>query len=179
MKYIAHVEDETFTIEIAQDGQVLVDGRPVSVDLQSVDDPFLYSLILDNVSYEAYVEAQEEGRQVLLRGQEFLVNVREAWTHGLEPGREGWGPPTAEMVIRAPLPGMVLASPVTAGQEVSAGDLLVVLETMKMENDLRAPRAGTVQKVHVAPGEAVAADQPLVLLRTEGPAGEHEERDDG
>ncbi|MGQ9567248.1 MAG: acetyl-CoA carboxylase biotin carboxyl carrier protein subunit [Anaerolineae bacterium] len=164
MKYIAKVGGATFTMEVTPDGQVLVDGQPVSVDLQPVEEPYLYSLLLDHVSYEAYVERQAEGWRVLLRGQEHMVDVREEWTHGLEGGSEGWGPPTGPAVVRAPLPGMVLQVPVEEGQKVVAGDLLVLLETMKMETELRAPRAGTVRKVHVAQGQAVAGDQPLVEI---------------
>jgi len=164
VKYMARVDDVEFEVEIAHDGQVYVDGAPLAVDLQVVDEPFLYSLLLDHVSYEAYVEERESGYQVLLRGQEYQVGVREEWTHGLAGSQKGWGPPTEEDVIRAPLPGLVLAVAVDEGQEVAAGDLLAVLETMKMDNELRAPRAGTVKKVHVEPGDAVAGDQPLVVV---------------
>lgn len=164
MKYLARVGDETFSVEVAPDGQVLVDGQPVSVDLQPVEEPYLYSLLLDHVSYEAYVEKRGDGWQILLRGQQHEVTVREEWTHGLEGSPEGWGPPTGPAVVRAPLPGQVLHLLVKEGQEVAAGDLLLLLETMKMETELRAPRAGTVRKVHVVQGQAVAGDQPLVEI---------------
>jgi biotin carboxyl carrier protein len=164
MKYTAKVGDAAFTVEIAPDGQVLVDGKPVQVDLQPVEEPYLYSLLLDHVSYEAYVERRGEEWRVLLRGQEHAVDVREEWTHGLEGSPEGWGPPTGPAVVRAPLPGLVLQVLAQEGQEVVAGDLLVLLETMKMETELRAPRAGTVRRVHVAQGQAVAGDQPLVEI---------------
>lgn len=164
MKYIARVGEATFTVEVAPDGQVLVDGHPISVDLQPVEEPYLYSLLLDHVSYEAFVEQQDEGWRVLLRSQEHLVDVREEWTHGLEGSPEGWGPPTGPAVVRAPLPGLVLQVLAEEGQKVVAGDLLVLLETMKMETELRAPRAGTVRKVHVAQGQAVANNQPLVEI---------------
>lgn len=164
MKYLAKVGDTTFTVEIAPDGQVLVDGKPVAVDLQPVEEPHLHSLLLDHVSYEAYVERRGEEWRVLLRGQEHAVDVREEWTHGLEGSPEGWGPPTGPAVVRAPLPGLVLRVLTQEGQEVVAGDLLLLLETMKMETELRAPRAGTVRKVHVAQGQAVTGDQPLVEI---------------
>ncbi|MGC8837286.1 MAG: acetyl-CoA carboxylase biotin carboxyl carrier protein subunit [Anaerolineae bacterium] len=164
MKYIAKVGDTTFTVEIAPDGQVLVDGKPVSVDLQPVEEPYLYSLLLDHVSYEAYAERRGEVWRILLRGQEHAVDVREEWTHGLEGSPEGWGPPTGPAVVRAPLPGLVLQVLAQEGQEVVAGDLLLLLETMKMETELRAPRAGTVRRVYVAQGQSVAGDQPLVEI---------------
>ncbi|MBC7222774.1 MAG: hypothetical protein H5T59_00605, partial [Anaerolineae bacterium] len=117
MKYVARVGDATFSVEIAPDGQVLVDGQPVSVDLQPVEEPYLYSLLLDHVSYEAYVEKRDDEWQILLRGQQCGVTVREEWTHGLEGSPEGWGPPTERMVLRSPLPGLVLQVLAEEGQQ--------------------------------------------------------------
>lgn len=74
----------------------------------------------------------------------------------------GGGPRPCE--VRAQLPGVVSELRVRPGQRVAAGDVLLVLEAMKMDNDVMAPVAGTVRAVHVAPGEQVAAEQVLVVL---------------
>lgn len=66
--------------------------------------------------------------------------------------------------IKAPLSGTVARILVEAGQEISAGDVLVVLEAMKMETEIKAPSAGTVSAVLVAPGDAVQGGQPLIRL---------------
>ncbi|UWZ85806.1 acetyl-CoA carboxylase biotin carboxyl carrier protein subunit [Occallatibacter riparius] len=67
-------------------------------------------------------------------------------------------------IRRSPVTGLVIRVPVAPGQSVEAGELLLVLEAMKMETQVTAPRAGTVQKVHVEPGNSVKVGQVLVEL---------------
>lgn len=68
----------------------------------------------------------------------------------------------ASLEIVAPMPGLVLSVRVEAGTEVEPGDPLLVLEAMKMENELRAERAGRIKAVRVAPGDAVSKQQVLI-----------------
>jgi biotin carboxyl carrier protein len=77
----------------------------------------------------------------------------------------GGGDGGAAVTVRAPIPGRVVKVLVKGGDAVKAGQTLVVLEAMKMENELRAPRAGTVTEVRAAEGTAVEAGQELVQLR--------------
>ncbi len=74
----------------------------------------------------------------------------------------GEAPPA---IVRSPIPGRVVKVMVKVSDQVTAGQTLVVLEAMKMENELRAPRAGTVHEVRCAEGTAVEAGQDLVTLR--------------
>src|SRR5205809_97683 len=73
--------------------------------------------------------------------------------------------------VRAPMPGVVVRIEVVEGQQVDAGAGLVVVEAMKMENELRAPRSGMVQTVHVAVGQAVEKGASLVTLASPEPSG--------
>jgi pyruvate carboxylase subunit B len=77
-------------------------------------------------------------------------------------GRKPGGP--AGGVVRAPMPGLVVRVEVAEGQRIAAGAALVVVEAMKMENELRATRPGVVAKVHVAAGTAVEKGAPLVTF---------------
>src|SRR2546421_744162 len=91
-------------------------------------------------------------------------------------GRGGGGPErrrsrAGPAVVRAPMPGLVVRVEVADGQRVEAGAGLVVVEAMKMENELRAPRAGVVQTVHVAVGQAVEKGMPLVTVASPEPSG--------
>ena len=75
-------------------------------------------------------------------------------------GKEASGP--APLI--APMPGMIVMVMVSAGQEVTAGQALLVLESMKMENQIKAPRAGTVEHIQVSAGERVEQNRPLLTL---------------
>jgi biotin carboxyl carrier protein len=67
-------------------------------------------------------------------------------------------------IVKAPLPGLVSTLRVTAGQRVEAGQVLCILEAMKMENEITAPRAGVVEALHVTAGTTVSAGDPILTL---------------
>jgi biotin carboxyl carrier protein len=79
--------------------------------------------------------------------------------------------PTGGGSVVAPMPGLVVRVEVVAGQQVEAGTGLVVVEAMKMENELRAARAGVVETVHVTVGQAVEKGTALVTLKSAEPSG--------
>jgi len=165
MRYVATVEGKSFVVEINRQGELLLDGRPYAVDLKGIDRLSLYSLLLDNASYEVLVEEREGKYYVLLRGELYEVVVEEELAHRLARIRRGWAPPGGEIAIRAPMPGLVIEVPVTEGQPVQENDVLVILESMKMENELRAPKDGVVQGIRVTPGQSVERDQILVTIK--------------
>ncbi|HEV3032568.1 MAG TPA: biotin/lipoyl-containing protein, partial [Polyangia bacterium] len=68
--------------------------------------------------------------------------------------------------VRSPMPGRVVKILVRAGERIAAGHAVVVVEAMKMENELRAPRAGTILEIRCAEGEAVEAGQDLIVVET-------------
>ena len=77
---------------------------------------------------------------------------------------KGFAPPKGEIAINAPMPGLIVSIPVEEGQAVKSGQTVVVLESMKMENELKAPRDGTVSSLKVAPRQAVEQNQVLLIL---------------
>jgi biotin carboxyl carrier protein len=166
MKYEVTVEGETFLIEI-EDEKVLVNDQAHTVDMQSIDDLTLYSLLVDNASYEAFIDEEEGQFQVLLQtGEMYNVQVkggRPRSTIVKEPFRI----PGVETVVKAPMPGLVVDVLVTEGEQITAGEVLVILESMKMENELRAEWDGTVQSIHVLPGDVAGQDQALITVQWE------------
>lgn len=83
------------------------------------------------------------------------------------PGTTGAGSPVAlGEPIRAPMPGKVLEVFVTDGDPVNAGEAVIILEAMKMQNEIRAPRKGVIGKVHCASGESVSANDMLMEFRS-------------
>lgn len=164
MKYIVSLDGKSYEVEVRSDSEIVLDGEVLQVDFRSMADQPVYSMLLGNDSFEAYVSGTDASLQVMLRGQLYEVEVEDErqrrlrQASGFEPKASG------EVHLRAPMPGMIVAVPVEAGQAVERGQNLVILESMKMQNELRAPREGTVQQVRVAAGDRVEQNQVLITL---------------
>ena len=164
MKYATTVGDQTYIIEINRDGEIVVDGERYAADLQSIDGLGTFSLILNSASHEALVEEREGLIGVLLRGQFYPVMVEDERARRLAESSRGFGAPSGEVAIKSPMPGLIVAVKVSPGQDVKQGETLVILESMKMENELKASRDGKVGAVRVAPRQAVEHGQTLVTI---------------
>lgn len=125
-----------------------------------------YKVTLNNRTYEVEVEA----------GQAMLVDEYEAYapTPAAAPAPVVAAPAAASVsaapalaageVVKSPMPGNILKINVTVGQKVNEGDTLLVLEAMKMENEIAAPKAGTVAQIIVSKGAVVETGAPLVVI---------------
>jgi acetyl/propionyl-CoA carboxylase alpha subunit len=166
MKYATTLNGKTYIIEINDDRRVIVDGVEYAVDFESVSGQPVYTLLLDGRSYEAYVyEGQDIGAwEVLLRGDLYAVLVEDEREKRLRAAAGSAVAASGDFSLRAPMPGLVVEVPVAEGQAVSAGDILVVLESMKMQNELKSPRAGVIARVRVRAGETVEQGQVMVTL---------------
>ncbi|TFH36344.1 MAG: biotin/lipoyl-binding protein [Anaerolineales bacterium] len=164
MKYVATIGDRSYEIEILSEGEILVDGEQLTADFQSVADQPIYSLLLDNQSYEASIHITDQAIQVLLRGQLIDVHVEDERQRRLRQSTGGQVIQSGDIHLKAPMPGMVVAIPVEEGQVVASGDNVVILESMKMQNELKAPRAGVISRLRVKPGDNVTQNQILLIL---------------
>lgn len=164
MKYATTVGDQTYIIEINRDGEIVCDGEVYAADLQSIDELGTYSLLLDSASHEALVEIRNDEIGVLLRGRFYPIRVQDERARRLAESTRGLGAPTGEVAIKSPMPGMIVAVRVSPGQDVVKGDTLVILESMKMENELKAPRDGKVLSVRAEARQAVEQGQTLITL---------------
>ncbi|MBI3763191.1 MAG: biotin attachment protein [Chloroflexi bacterium] len=164
MKYATTLNDKTYIIEINDDRHIVVDGVEYAIDFASLAGQSLYSLLLDNESYESFVEEREEAWQVLLRGVLYEVRVADEREERLRKASGGLAVSGGEFSLKAPMPGLVVAVPVAEGQTVVKGDNLIILESMKMQNELKAPRDGTVSRVRVKAGDSVEHNQVLATM---------------
>jgi len=173
MKYATTVGDKTYTIEINDDHHLVIDSgegqppRTYTFDLGSASGQTLYSLLIDNQSFEAFVNAVEDSAdevQVLLRGHLYDVKVVDERAARLAKSAGGAAAVTGDFNLKAPMPGIVVAVPVNEGQEIKKGDILVILESMKMQNELKSPRDGRVARVKTKPGDNVEQNQALVTV---------------
>lgn len=164
MKYITTVENKEYVVEIVDEYHVTVDGKTYAVDFESVAGQPVFSLIADGKSHEAYVAAGEDHWQVLLRGHLFPVTVEDEREKRLRSAAGGGVAETGEFNLKAPMPGLVVAVPVSEGQDVKKGQVLLILESMKMQNELKSPRDGKVHRIKVKAGESVEQKQTLLSL---------------
>ena len=155
MKYIASIDDKDFAVEIEGEDQILLEGQPVNVDLEGIDGRSLFSLILDDVSHEIFVERRERRYFVTIAGDRYEVQVEDARLKELRELAGAKHEEAGEIQITAPMPGLVVDVIVKKDQHISAGDGVVILEAMKMENEIRTPGAGIVENVRVSPGQTV------------------------
>jgi len=164
MKYITNVEGKQFLIEIIDEKHVSVDGKVYEVDFESVSGQPVYSLIVDGRSHESYIYQGEENWQVLLRGRLYPVTVEDEREKRLRAAAGGGVAETGEFHLRAPMPGLVVAVHVTEGQQIKKGQVILILESMKMQNELKAPRDGTIGRIRIKAGETVEQRQTLLSV---------------
>ena len=164
MKYITTIDDKQFVVEIIDEKHVSVDGKVYEIDFESVAGQPVYSLIVDGRSHESYIYQGDDNWQVLMRGRLYPVQVEDEREKRLRAAAGGGIAETGEYHLRAPMPGLVVAIPVSEGQPVKRGEVILILESMKMQNELKAPRDGTIGRLRVRPGETVEQKQTLLSL---------------
>ena len=124
--------------------------------------PNTYSIIVKGHAFEAIVIPSAEGLLIRCGRREFLASISDprAWRrrHGALFGAEG------QQQVMAPMPGKVIRILVSEGESVEADQGLMVVEAMKMQNEIRASRSGTVERIFVREGQPVAAGEPLAAI---------------
>lgn len=163
-QYRALVGDRTFDITVA-DGHLVVDGEKKSYTFEVLREGYV-SLIVDGRSVPVSVEpVGEDQLEVTIDGQRTTVRVKDE--RDLLLDEFGLGEDAAAGgEVRAPMPGLVLDVLVKEGDEVTAGQGLLVLEAMKMENELKAPSGGVVTTIHASNGDAVDKDALLIEIES-------------
>jgi len=161
---VTTIDHKEYPLEIIDEHHVLMGLKLLEVDFEAVSGQPVFSLLVDGKSYEAYVYPEEDHWQVLMMGRLYPVRVEDERENRLRSTAGGSAGESAEFAMKAPMPGMVIAVPVAEGQQVEKGQVLVVLESMKMQNELKSPRPGTVQRIRVKPGEGVEQRQTLLSV---------------
>lgn len=164
MKYTVLIGENTYEVSPEANQNVEINGEPHRVDFRSIDNSALYSILIDNRSWQALVEREGDEYRISIDGEMYVVNVQDERTRKIQKALTKVAAASGEFTLKAPMPGMVRGVPVQVGQEVQQGQGLVILEAMKMENELRSPRAGNIKQVNVKPGDAVNLGQALVII---------------
>jgi biotin carboxyl carrier protein len=166
MAFIARLGEKTYTVEIEEVGKslyrVAVDGSEFVVDGKKTG-LTNYSLICDNRSFEVDVDITEDEYRVLVDGRSYhihLLDERRMRVGGLQAGIQLEG----RQNVSVPMPGKVIAVLVSEGDKVERGQGMVIVEAMKMENEVRCPIDGEVKEVRVKPGDALEAGAVLAVV---------------
>jgi biotin carboxyl carrier protein len=139
-----------------------VDGREIPVDTQRVSGDTV-ALLIGGKMHLVHLVQGESRILAAIGGSRFTLEEPDT--------RRASGGPREEMntpaggTVKAPMPGQVIKINVTPGDNVEAGQGLVVVEAMKMEHEMRSPTKAIVEQVYVVVGQQVDAFQPLVELR--------------
>lgn len=164
MKLEIQIGGRARQVEIARQGTALhcsIDGRALEADAVELA-PGVYSILLGGRSFEVRVAPTHEGLRVHAAGEEFTAHVADprSWRgkHGHAVEAEG------RQQIVAPMPGKIVRLLVKAGDRVEAAQGLLVVEAMKMQNEIRTPKTGTVERLLVAEGQAVIAGEILAIV---------------
>ncbi len=166
MKYLVTVDGCPFEIEVEHDRLVRVNGRPLYIELEKLGGVPVYALALEDTGYVVFVEEQQGEYRVEVQGRVYPVRVQNQRPLLSSPKIKCTDEGADCTVIRAPLAGHLVAVPVVAGDRVEAGQVVAVVESMKMQMELRSGRAGTVDTVHRLPGQDVGQGEELVTVGT-------------
>jgi biotin carboxyl carrier protein len=169
MKFDVHLQGaggaKKRAVELEKDGsayRVKLDGKPVNADVMPVA-PNTISVLLDGQAFEVHVTPSLDGTIKLQSGpHEFTAELQDprAW----QGRRHGAAEVEGRQHIVAPMPGKVIRLLVKAGDEVEAGQGLVVMEAMKMQNEIRSPKTGRVERLQIKEGQNVNAGDVLCVV---------------
>jgi pyruvate carboxylase subunit B len=165
MKYIVEVAGRRLTVEL--DGtRALVDGEPLDAALETIEGTPVRLLRVGDTVHRVVARrgARRGGYAIALDGWQLAAEALDERTRAIRDLSAASAAASGPAPLVAPMPGLVVRVLVEAGAEVQAGQGLVVVEAMKMENELRAATAGRVTAVHAVTGTAVEKGALLVEL---------------
>ncbi len=160
MIYEVTIAERTYRVELARTGEqwnCKLDGREFPLDVVCQDG--VLSLLWDGKSYEVKQESVGTEANVVVGHERFSASVRDP--RSFRSRRRAGAAEHGVRKITAPMPGKVVRLLAGVGAQVEAGQSVIVIEAMKMQNELKAPKTGVVKKINVAEGAAVEAGQSL------------------
>ena len=161
MIYEVTIAEKVYRVELVrteQEWKCKLDGRDLPLDVVSAQDGML-SLLLQGKSYEVKQETVGAESNVVVGQERFSASVRDP--RSFRSRRRSGASEQGVMKIKAPMPGKVVRILAPVGSQVEMGQSVLVIEAMKMQNELKAPKTGVVKKINVEEGAAVDAGQAL------------------
>jgi pyruvate carboxylase subunit B len=163
MLYHVTIAGRTLAVDIA-DGAITIDGTTVSdAELISLSTAGVHHMIADGASHPIAARSTAPGLwEMHIDGRRLNAEVVDERTRAIRAMTRAAAGPTGPKPVKAPMPGLVVRIEVAPGDAVRAGQGVLIMEAMKMENELKADAAGIVSRIHVAPGQAVEKGAVLI-----------------
>ena len=164
MKLKAIIDEQEHELNVTIDGgrvHAEIDGRVYDLELREPE-PGSYMFLRDAEVHECRVDKTHDGFEVSLHGRNHAVTIVDP--KRLRSGQDTHGHHHGLAEITAPMPGKVVRVQIEAGATVEKGSGIVVVEAMKMQNEMKSPRAGVVVSIKVKPGDTVNAGDVLAVV---------------
>ncbi len=164
MKLDVEIDGKKHRVELVQTRDLsrwFADGHPLDADAKEVS-PGVYSILLQGESFEVRIDTRGGELRASMQGREYKLSIHDPreW----KKNRAGAAEAEGRQQVRAPMPGKVVRILVSMGSQVQAGQGLMVIEAMKMQNEIRAPKSGTVERLSVIEGQTVNAGEVVAVV---------------
>jgi biotin carboxyl carrier protein len=163
MAYIVKIDDKEFKIDIAREGNrfnILLNNQELPAEVISGSHSAQFTLIVNKKLYNIVFNSD---KQISVNGEEYTAEIYDEQVHKLIKAR-----PEAshkkEIEITVPMPGLVIDIEVKEDDQITTGQGLIVVEAMKMQNEIKAPRDGIVKKIFVKKGQTVNSRDKLLII---------------
>jgi biotin carboxyl carrier protein len=165
LKFDVELEGKLRRVELAHAGEIArwtIDGRVIEADAVAISSG-VYSILIDGKSFEVRVEPRGDGGlRVTTGGREFAATLRDPrqWKRYRGAGIAAEG----RQQVTAPMPGKIVRVLARTGDSVDAGQGILVVEAMKMQNEIRSPKSGTLERLLVVEGQTVNAGEVVATV---------------
>jgi len=160
---ISNIGDKQFKWSFLEDGSISLDGTRIQADLQKIS-PGRFSLLLNGKSFHTIITRNDFIYTVLINGRNYKIGIKTSTKKVSNFSANATKKNHSNIEVRSPMPGMVVRCEVSEGTIVAAGDGVLILEAMKMENEIRATRNGTVKKILVRGRQVVDKGELLLII---------------
>jgi len=164
MKITITIQGTQRTVELTHPGgkpRWQIDGQSFEADAFEIS-PGIYSVLVDGNSIEVRIEGHSSQLQVVANGKEYLASIENP--RALKKNRAGAAQIEGRQNVPAPMAGKIVRTLVKAGDEVQSGQGLLIVEAMKMQNEIRSPKSGKIERVTVIEGQTVSPGDIVVVV---------------
>ena len=159
----AVIDGKKYKWTFDSDGSALLNDRPHQTEVLKASSGW-YTVLIDGKIYRGLISRNNFSYSVLINGKRYNLEIESSSKNSLNFENNQHGTTRSQSEVRSPMPGMVVRCEVQEGASIAIGDGLLILEAMKMENEIRAARGGTVRKILVKEKQVVDKGELLLII---------------